>query len=58
MKELFTFGSLFIALTGCTVTDRDQVYYTQSEVNAITAEMQCRNMARNLLQIARCEVRR
>ncbi len=31
---------------------------TRSEIEARNAEIACKNMARNLVQIARCEVRR
>jgi hypothetical protein len=33
-------------------------YYTRAEVDAINAEIECRQLARNLVQIARCGVRR
>jgi len=32
--------------------------YTRAEIDAINAEIACRNLARNLLQIERCGVRR
>lgn len=51
--------TLLLTLGGC-ITDRDLIsnYYTRAEVDALNAGTQCRAMARNLLQIARCEVRR
>lgn len=53
-------GVLFavLALAGCMVTDRDQLYYTRSDVDAITAGIQCRQLARDLVQVARCDTRR
>lgn len=48
---------LALLLGGCVTADR-QVVYTRSEVDAINAETACKAMARNLLQVARCEVRR
>ena len=54
-------GMLFV-LTGC-VTDQDVAYLaanypTRSEVSAVNAEAACKALARNLVQIARCEPRR
>ena len=49
---------LVLTLGGC-ITDREAAnYYTRAEVDALTAGVQCRAMARNLLQIARCDIRR
>jgi hypothetical protein len=48
-----------LMLSGCMVTDREAaLFYSRADVDAITAEMQCKNIARNLVQIARCETRR
>jgi hypothetical protein len=49
---------LALVLTGCMITDREAVYYTRSDVDAINSGIQCRQLARTLVQIARCEVRR
>ena len=50
---------LGVALSGCMVTDREAaLFYTRADVDAITAEMQCKQLARNLVQVARCETRR
>ena len=55
-------GMLFV-LTGC-VTDRGRGptlaanYPTRSEIVAVNAEAACKALARNLVQIARCEPRR
>jgi hypothetical protein len=51
-----------LPLAGC-VTDQDVAwlatnYYSRADVDAINAEKACRQLARNLVQIARCEVRR
>lgn len=53
---------LTLPLAGC-VTDYDVAYlasnyYTRAEINAIATEVQCKQLARNLVQMARCEVRR
>jgi len=48
-----------LLLSGCIVTDREAaLFYTRADVDAITAEMQCKQLARNLVQVARCETRR
>ena len=48
-----------LLLSGCIVTDREAaLFYTRADVDAITAEMQCKQLARNLVQISRCETRR
>ena len=54
--------SLSVALSGCVTTDREvsaylERYYTRAEVDAINAEIACRQLARNLVQIARCNRR-
>ena len=52
---------IVLPLTGCiTMTDRElSVFladrYTRADVDAINAEMACKALARNLVQIARCE---
>jgi hypothetical protein len=56
---------LLLMLTGC-ITDQDTVYfdrylasyYSRADVDAINAEIVCKQAARNLVQIARCETRR
>jgi len=58
MTRLAMLGMLAALLGGCVVTDREQLYYTRADVDAITAGIQCRNMARSLVQVSRCEVRR
>jgi hypothetical protein len=54
-----TIGTL--GLGGC-MTAEDRVvfndYYSRSQVDSINAEQQCKLLARNLVQISRCEVRR
>jgi hypothetical protein len=45
-----------VALSGCYhVPER---FYTRADVDAINAEIACRHLARNLLQIEKCSVRR
>ena len=51
-----------LLLGGC-ITDREEGaflsgYYSRADVDAITAQMACKNAARTMVQIARCEVRR
>jgi hypothetical protein len=51
-----------LLLSGCVTTDREvsaylERYYTRAEVDAISAEMACRQLARNLVQVARCNRR-
>jgi len=47
-----------LLLSGC-ITDRETaLFYSRADVDAITAEMQCKALARNLVQISRCETRR
>jgi hypothetical protein len=53
-------------LNGCALftTEREAVipepppFYTQAEVDALNAEIQCKNLARNPVQIARCSTKR
>ena len=33
-------------------------FYSRGQIDAINAEAACKNMARTLVQVARCEVRR
>jgi hypothetical protein len=49
---------IVLPLAGC-VTDQDvgwlaNNYYSRADVDAINAEIACRNLARNLVQIERC----
>jgi hypothetical protein len=51
-----------LLLSGCVTTDREvsaylERYYTRAEVDAINAEIACRQLARNLVQVARCNRR-
>lgn len=48
---------LTLLLGGCIVTDREQLYYTRADVDAINARTQCRELARNLVQVSRCDGR-
>ena len=50
-------GMLALTLSGCVITDREQLYYTRADVDAIQARSECRLLARNLVQIARCDGR-
>ena len=50
-----------LPLGGCLTTEDRLVfenYPTRSEIAARDAEMACKALARNLVQIARCDVRR
>jgi hypothetical protein len=50
-----------LPLAGCVTTDDNGLramladHYTRADVDAINAEMACKQLARNLVQIARCE---
>jgi hypothetical protein len=62
MTKMLLPAMLALALAGC-VTDQDVAllasnYYSRADVDAINAEIACRQMARNLVQIERCGVRR
>ena len=61
MTKLVVLGMLSIVLSGC-LTNEDRLlfndYYTRSQVDYINAEQQCKLLAKNLVQIARCDVRR
>ncbi len=57
MIRIMTFVALALAVSGCTVTDREATYYTRSEVDALAARVECRSMARTIVQIYRCDGR-
>jgi hypothetical protein len=50
-------------LSGCTVSLRDRQVaaeeetYTKAQVDAINAVIACKKLARNLVQIAQCDIR-
>jgi hypothetical protein len=44
-----------VLMSGCVVTDREARYYTAADIDAITSQMECRQNARNYLQMARCD---
>jgi hypothetical protein len=59
-------GMLALPLGGCLITERREALtieptigiYSKSEIDAINAEAECKRLARNLVQIARCSNRR
>ena len=53
--RVLALGLLALALTGCVVTDREALYYTRADVDAITSTIECKQLARSLVQIARCD---
>ena len=55
--KMFAFGMLALVLGGCVVTDRETLYYSRADVDALNARSECRLLARNLVQIARCDGR-
>jgi len=55
--RVLVLGMLGLLLTGCTVTDREALYYTRADIDALNARSECRLLARNLVQIARCDGR-
>jgi hypothetical protein len=50
-------GMLALTLSGCMITDREALFYTRAEVDGIQARSECRMLARNLVQVARCDGR-
>jgi len=56
MKAL-AFVLLALSLSGCVITDREALYYTRADIDAINARSECRWIARNMLQMARCDGR-
>ena len=63
--RLILLGMLVLPIGGCWVYERPSMtveptigIYSKSEIDAINAETECKRMARNLVQISRCEVRR
>jgi hypothetical protein len=57
MNKMLALGMLALTLSGCVITDREQIYYTRADVDALNARSECRLLARNLVQIARCDGR-
>jgi hypothetical protein len=57
MTKLVLFILAAIALGGCMITDREATYYTRAEIDAMAARIECRTMARTIVQIYRCENR-
>jgi len=55
--RLILLGMLALTLSGCVITDREQLYYTRADVDAINARSECRMLARTLVQISRCDGR-
>ena len=55
--RLILLGMLALTLSGCVITDREALYYTRADVDAIQARSECRLLARTLVQIARCDGR-
>jgi len=49
---------MLLFLGGCMVTDREAIYYTRADIDALNATAQCKALARNLVQISRCDIRR
>jgi hypothetical protein len=63
MTKMVTLGMLFTTLGGCSFFSREpeimvEEPYTKSQIDALSAEQQCKLLARNMVQIARCDVRR
>ncbi len=57
MTKTILFILAAIALGGCMITDREATYYTRAEIDAMAARIECRTMARTIVQIYRCENR-
>jgi hypothetical protein len=62
--RLILLGMLVLPVGGCWVYERPLTVeptvgiYSKSEIDAINAQTECKRLARNLVQISRCEVRR
>jgi len=56
--RVLVMGMLVLSLGGCLATTREALVYTRAETDAINAETACKLMARTLVQISRCEIRR
>ncbi len=57
MTKTILFILAATALGGCMITDREATYYTRAEIDAMAARIECRTMARTIVQIYRCENR-
>lgn len=57
MTKAVLFTVIAVALGGCMVTDREATYYTRAETDAMAARVECRAMARTIVQIYRCDGR-
>jgi len=55
---VFGAALLAILLSSCTVITERPPFYTRYEIDAINAETACRQLARNIIQMERCTVRR
>lgn len=55
MRAIVVLGMAML-MSGCIVIDREVRFYTAADVDAITSQMECRQVARNLLEIARCDL--
>jgi hypothetical protein len=60
VATVFGAALLAILLSGCitTVITERPPFYTRYEIDAIQAENNCRALARNMLQMERCSIRR
>jgi len=61
LPSLFILASA-LAVSGCVTTEQELAYlrarsYDRGEIDALNARSECRLMARNLVQIARCDGR-
>ena len=62
--RLILLGMLVLPIGGCWVYERPLTVeptvgiYSKSEIDAINAQTECKRLARNLVQISRCDVRR
>lgn len=54
MRAIIALGMAML-MSGCIVIDREVRFYTAADVDAITSQMECRQIARNLIEIARCD---
>jgi hypothetical protein len=59
MCRLIALAAVALSLGGCWYYDRPLLdAYSRAEVDAINAVAECKALARNLVQVARCDNRR
>jgi hypothetical protein len=57
VSSFLLYGCALLTTERETIVQRPPVY-TADEVDALNAEIQCKNLARNAVQVARCSTKR